>query len=103
MFLCAIGFLANKDLRKHVETVHEGKKPHSCSICDTKFASKHNLNSHVRKVHDKIKPFVCHYCSHCFSENYHIKTNVANVHKGKKSNDMVKEFLIKTSLKSQIG
>ena len=33
-----IKFANKQNLKKHIETVHEGIKPFKCSICDVKFA-----------------------------------------------------------------
>ena len=30
-----------------IETVHEGKKPFKCNICDAGFVSKGDLNRHI--------------------------------------------------------
>ena len=42
-------------LRDHIAAVHEGKKPHKCSICDYRCAQKTNLNRHILSVHQGIK------------------------------------------------
>jgi len=35
-----------------VTSVHEGKKPFKCEICDVQFGVKHGLNEHVASVHE---------------------------------------------------
>ena len=37
-----IKFANKQNLKKHIETVHEGIKPFKCSICDVKFAINYN-------------------------------------------------------------
>jgi hypothetical protein len=32
--------------------VHEGKKPHKCSICDYSFTIEGNLNNHINTIHE---------------------------------------------------
>ena len=43
------------NLKRHVETVHEGSKEHRCQICDKKFGQLGNLKAHVKQVHEGIK------------------------------------------------
>jgi uncharacterized Zn-finger protein len=38
-----------------VESVHEGKKQHKCSICDCSFSLKGNLKAHLQLVHERNK------------------------------------------------
>ena len=40
----------------HIASVHEGKKPYMCKICDTKFAAKQGLQKHISTVHAGILP-----------------------------------------------
>jgi uncharacterized Zn-finger protein len=39
-------------MKRHVDSVHEGKKCHKCSICDRSFARKAHLDVHVNLIHD---------------------------------------------------
>ena len=34
-------------------------KPFKCSVCDVKFANKQNLKKHIETVHEGINPFNC--------------------------------------------
>ena len=47
-----IGFIGN--LKKHIEAVHEGKKPHKCVICEATFTQKTSLKKHITNVHEKV-------------------------------------------------
>ena len=38
-----------------MDAVHEGKKPHLCSLCGVSFADKGNLTKHIQAVHHGIK------------------------------------------------
>ena len=38
-------FVNKQNLKKHIETVHEGIKPFKCSICDVEFARNYNPQS----------------------------------------------------------
>ena len=41
------------DLNLHIASVHEGKKPFKCEICDDQFELKHELNEHIASVHEE--------------------------------------------------
>ena len=43
------------DLKRHVASVHEGKKPHKCLSCGSSFSEKSKLNIHVAVIHDGKK------------------------------------------------
>ena len=53
--ICNASLTTKAKLRKHIEFVHEGKKPFRCDICDVKFAEKGTLDNHIRTVHEKPK------------------------------------------------
>ena len=42
-------------LKRHVDAVHEGKKPHTCPKCNANFAAKGDLVRHTFYVHDGKK------------------------------------------------
>ena len=56
---CRLGFTKRQNLKKHIETFHEGIKPFKCSICDAEFSNKQNLKKHVS---EGLKPFKCSVC-----------------------------------------
>ena len=38
-----------------LESVHEGKKPYTCYICDASFTQRPHMNTHIRNVHGENK------------------------------------------------
>ena len=57
------------DLNLHIASVHEGKKPFKCEICDDQFELKHELNEHIASVHEEENQsahndcmMMCHIC-----------------------------------------
>jgi KRAB domain-containing zinc finger protein len=71
-------------LKRHVLSVHEGKKPFKCNICDATFAKNSNMKNHFSAVHEGKKPFKCIICDATFSENRNMKNHFSEVHEGKK-------------------
>ena len=45
-----------------MESVHEGKKSHACSVCESSFAQKSTLRQHMESVHQDKKPHKCPKC-----------------------------------------
>ena len=52
-FKCEVYFGLKYDLNLHIASVHEGKKPFKCEICDDQFELKHELNEHIASVHEE--------------------------------------------------
>ena len=69
-------------LKRHIDSVHGGKKPHKCSICDQSFALKGHLKRHIDSVHEKYKPYKCPICDYNFSLKGHLKRHIDSIHDG---------------------
>ena len=52
---CASSFAEKKDMLRHIGTVHEGKKLYKCDTCKTNFSQKANLNAHIKTLHEKTR------------------------------------------------
>ena len=52
---CSRVFALKNNLKKHIEAVHEGKKPFVCPRKSSRFARKQDLNRHVKAVHEGVK------------------------------------------------
>ena len=50
---CDKGFSDKSKLKRHVSSVHEGKRPHKCDICGACFTQKSHMDGHVATVHGK--------------------------------------------------
>ena len=42
-------------MKGHIATIHEGKKPFKCDICNVNFGQKVGLKKHVATVHEGKK------------------------------------------------
>ena len=51
-----------------------------CEICDKEFKSNKDLKRHVNIVHEKKKLFHCEFCNHNFSQQYVLVNHITAVH-----------------------
>jgi len=72
------------NLKQHIDSIHDGKKPHKCSICDQSFSQKGHLKEHTDSVHEGKKPHKCSICGQSFSKKGQLKQHTDTVHEGKK-------------------
>ena len=54
---CKTTFISKTSQKLHIEAVHEGIKPHVCTICDAKFGQKGSLTNHIKSVHENVLKF----------------------------------------------
>merc|ERR1719350_1864283 len=73
-----------KTLKVNPETVHEGKKPFECDICNSSFATEMAKVLHATRVHNEtpsghtVKPqFKCNICKSKFSKRSHLDKHLA--------------------------
>ena len=45
---CCKSFSRADNLKRHIQTVHEGHKDHKCEFCKKKFSTKAHLNYHIK-------------------------------------------------------
>ena len=61
--LCHSKFTIKPGLKRHVEYIHEGKKPaFVCTFCSKRFELKKDMKNHINVVHEGKKPFDCKIC-----------------------------------------
>ena len=53
----------------HIVSVHEGKKPFKCDMCDANLKQQ----GHIASVHENKKPFRCEICSISFGRKPNLK------------------------------
>ena len=79
---CGRSFPWNHHLKRHVESVHEGKRQpkkrkHQCNICGK---SVNHLKEHIRAVHDKVKSFICTICGYKCGRQHRLNRHMELVH-----------------------
>lgn len=74
---CKKKFSTNGNLKNHILTIHEKKRPFKCTHpnCDKSYSNKSRLEVHER-THSGIRPYVCHICSKTFNEKGNLKTHI---------------------------
>ena len=82
--LCDATFGEKGKLKRHTESVHEGKKPFSCAFCDSRFSQKKGLESHVDSVHEEKKQFKCGFCDKWFAFKHNLNRHIKYVHEKEK-------------------
>ena len=65
---CSLKYGSKGELTRHVNEVHEGKKPNKCTQCGKCFSRKPELNRHITVIDEKKKPFNCDICDASFTQ-----------------------------------
>ena len=99
--ICDGKFTLPKELKKHVEEDHEGKKKklqkivhevkeqdherkrkntYQCTTCEAKFISKSSLFTHIASVHEGIKSHKCSFCDASFGQTGNLNKHIKNIH-----------------------
>ena len=71
-------------MKNHVASVHDGKRPPKCIICQTAFASSQGLKQHFILKHDDSRAHRCEICEALCPSNHLLKKHIALVHEGKR-------------------
>jgi len=58
---CGKDFLHDFTLVEHIEVVHQGKRPYTCTRCEKTFSRAGNLRAH-KLIHTGVRPFPCKLC-----------------------------------------
>ena len=81
---CKKLFTGARDLKRHIHTIHEGKKDYKCEVCSKSFSQGGDLKKHIHTVHDGNKDYKCEACGKLFSESSHLYRHIHRIHDGHK-------------------
>ena len=81
-------------MKKHIDSVHEGKKPFMCEFCGYGCLLKSSMNRHVASVHDGNKPFRCEFCDYSCAVKSNMNKHIASIHPSelKEDTEMINEI-----------
>ena len=65
--MCGGKYQSGGVLKKHINSVHNGKKPYKCTICEHNCSTNTQLNVHISAVHEGNKPHKCLNCDASFA------------------------------------
>ena len=71
----------------HVDLFHEGKKPFSCTLCNSKFTVNQSLKYHISSEHEEKKPpkpYRCEICDKNFQSKGKLKEHISSIHDKRK-------------------
>ena len=68
------------NIKRHINTVHEGKKDHKCEHCGKKYTEKKGLKIHIKRIHDNIRDEQCNQCGKLFFTKEVLKGHIRNIH-----------------------
>ena len=89
-------------MKIHIQTVHEGVKEHKCDHCGKTFGVRHNLKKHIESSHEgpsiafvntenpdfkksknnRKRSEQCEFCTKSFSRSHDLKRHIKSVHEG---------------------
>ena len=81
---CKKTFVSEKNLNRHIETIHEGGNLFDCSICDESFAREDTLKRHISKVHEGSEALKYPKCDETFNRKDNFQRHISSAHEGKK-------------------
>ena len=70
-------------MEKHIESIHEKKRPYECSKCDACFTQSHVLKKHIISVHEGNKDYQCPICGGNYKRKDKLKLHISTAHEGK--------------------
>ena len=77
---CDANFKTRKALKKHIDSVHEGKVEYKCLKCGKSFSYKHTLKIHIDSIHEGKKPNCCSTCGKAFYKKEALKEHIDKIH-----------------------
>ena len=82
---CSKLFSEGRNLKRHIQIVHEGCKDYTCESCGKSFSLSQSLKKHLYIVHGGHKDYKCGSCGKFFSQSHHLKGHINSFHEGHKN------------------
>lgn len=79
--LCSKTYSRNYELKNHIETFHNGKRPHVCKKCPKSYVAARDLKLHFDSVHKGIR-FTCNICGATVSSKASLTFHIKSIHYG---------------------
>ena len=95
-YVCGAGFVMERNVKRHISTVHEQRRLFQCALCNKDFTAKQVLQRHVYNIHrsgiesPKImkqlaeSSIPCSICKEEFPNRRVLANHVLFVHEGKR-------------------
>ena len=87
--LCDTEFTDLPSFKEHINSVHDGNKPHKCTVCDQSYFLRYSLKTHIARIHEGIKPrkgpkaeHLCKICNSIFDKKYKLINHNVKEHDG---------------------
>ena len=79
--LCLYEYADKRNLKQHIDAVHNKIKQYKCVLCPYECAYKQGLKMHIDAVHNKIKQHKCELCPCACTQKQSLKIHINAVHK----------------------
>ena len=73
-------FKTSNHLKKHIKTIHEGRKDFKCDSCGKSFTAAGSLKIHINTIHEGHKDFKCDSCGKSFTIASYLDKHINKVH-----------------------
>ena len=77
--ICGKKFTLNRNLKRHISTVHEGFKKYDCDFCGKDFGYLHALQNHINAIHRGMKHFKCNFWEDIICSDTNFKVHIQKV------------------------
>ena len=86
-YVCGKTFSESGNLKKHINSVHNGQKDYKCDVCGKLYSSSTTLKYHKIEVHEKLK-YKCDFknCEMSFDNVNELYNHKEKVHEGDQKN-----------------
>ena len=77
---CQKGFVAKKDHKDHIESVHLGVKNYKCELCESEFYDKWNLQKHMKNHLADEDKLNCQFCPYVTPNRHILERHIDYAH-----------------------